>query len=110
MNLRKSNTNTAVFKVVAWLIKKPEKLKEKDDLKLFDLEDPDKYIYKEDEIIKSVRIIKEEERKKRDQENVIKIKNDKLRSNIKNMKFKKNYSINQRKLRNSKKRMSQLIH
>ena len=87
-----------------------KKLKEKDDLKLFDLEDPDKYIYKEDEIIKSVRIIKEEERKKRDQENVIKIKNDKLRSNIKNMKFKKNYSINQRKLRNLKKTMSQLIH
>ena len=48
LNLRKSNTNTAVFKVVAWLIKKPEKLKEKDDVKLFDLEDPDKYIYKED--------------------------------------------------------------
>ena len=50
--INSKKTTTTFNKVSNSLTKKPEKYKEKDDGgTLIDLEDPDKYIYKEDEMI-----------------------------------------------------------
>jgi hypothetical protein len=66
-------------KAIGTLVKTVVKENEKDDGKMVDLEDPDKYIYKEEDMIKYVRVTREEERKKKEIEIALKIKNDKVK-------------------------------
>jgi len=82
-NLENANKKTSgklinMKKAIGILVKTAIKDNEKDDGKMVDLEDPDKYIYKEEETIKFVRVTREEERKKKEIEIALKIKNDKV--------------------------------
>jgi hypothetical protein len=82
-NLENANKKTSgklinMKKAISIMVKTAIKDNEKDDGKMVDLEDPDKYIYKEEETIKFVRVTREEERKKKEIEIALKIKNDKV--------------------------------
>jgi hypothetical protein len=82
-NLENANKKTSgklinMKKAIGIMVKTAIKDNEKDDGKMVDLEDPDKYIYKEEETIKFVRVTREEERKKKEIEIALKIKNDKV--------------------------------
>lgn len=82
----KSNSSRKILnlkKVYGALIKPVVNENEREEGKLVDLPDPDKYIYIEDEMIRNIRVFKEEDRKKRELDNALKIKNDKVNNTIK---------------------------